>query len=300
MVVVMRQVWGPLLQCCKCMQLNTRLLELQRAKKWYGTKNQHAWEAGANPGPKGSKRQNPTAISEEPGAKTEHWEQRDGTVHAPCTQHHKAVGEHPSHPCPWPVDTPGADAVVQSLSHVGLFASLWTAARQAPLSVGFPRQEYWIGLPFPSLEDLPGPGSELLSPVFAGRFFTTEPPGKPRHTPTLTPFKEQACALLWEQAKEPVTHFGSPKFHCIRGSNKVLPEFLVWPLVNFTWLGKAKNSDQYQLFPQGVFLQDLHLLQQSYHCSKYFWIFFPFVEGMKRMESGTLVSLGFESTSSTK
>ena len=210
------------------------------------------------------------------------------------------VGELPSHPCPWPVGTPGASAVVQSLGHVGLCASLWTAARQAPLSMGFPRQEYWTGLPFPSPEDLPGPGSELLSPVFAGRFFTTEPPGKPRSTLTLTPFKEQACALLWEQAKEPVPRFGSPKFHCIRGSNKVLPEFLVWPLVNFIWLGKVKNPDQYQLFPQGVFLEDLHLLQQSYHCSKYFWIFFPFVEWMKRMESGTLGSLGFESTSSTK
>jgi len=50
---------------------------------------------------------------------------------------------------------------------------------QAPLSVGFSRQEYWSGLPFPSLEDLPDPGTEPASPALAGRFFTTEPPGKP-------------------------------------------------------------------------------------------------------------------------
>ena len=44
----------------------------------------------------------------------------------------------------------------QSLSHVQLFATPWTVARQAPLSTGFPRQEYWSGLPFPSPGDLPG------------------------------------------------------------------------------------------------------------------------------------------------
>ena len=52
---------------------------------------------------------------------------------------------------------------------------------QAPLSVGFFTQEYWSGLPFPSPGDLPGPGIEPTSPALAGRFFTTEPPGKPRN-----------------------------------------------------------------------------------------------------------------------
>ena len=50
---------------------------------------------------------------------------------------------------------------------------------QAPLSMGFPKQEYWSGFPFPSLGDLLGPGIKLVSPALAGRFFTTEPPGKP-------------------------------------------------------------------------------------------------------------------------
>ena len=48
----------------------------------------------------------------------------------------------------------------QSLSCVWLFATLWTVARQVPLSMGFPRQEYWSGLPLPTPGDLPDPESE--------------------------------------------------------------------------------------------------------------------------------------------
>ena len=55
----------------------------------------------------------------------------------------------------------------------------WTIAHRAPLSMGFPRQEYWSGLPFPSQGDLPDPGMEPGSPALAGGFFTAEPPGKP-------------------------------------------------------------------------------------------------------------------------
>ena len=58
----------------------------------------------------------------------------------------------------------------------------WTVAHQAPLSMGFPRQEHWSGSPSPPPGDLPGPGIEPASPgspALAGRFFTTEPPGKP-------------------------------------------------------------------------------------------------------------------------
>ena len=57
--------------------------------------------------------------------------------------------------------------------------TLWTVARQAPLSMGFPRQEYWSGLSFPSPEDLPHPGIEPTSPSLTGGFFTTEPQGEP-------------------------------------------------------------------------------------------------------------------------
>ena len=67
----------------------------------------------------------------------------------------------------------------QSLSHVRIFATLWTVALQAPLSMGFPRQEYWSGLPFPTPGDLPDPGIKRKFPALAGGFFTTEPLGKP-------------------------------------------------------------------------------------------------------------------------
>ena len=59
--------------------------------------------------------------------------------------------------------------------------SLWpqkTVAHQTPLSMGFSRQEYWSGLPFPSPGILPNPEIKPKTPVSAGRFFTIEPPGK--------------------------------------------------------------------------------------------------------------------------
>ena len=65
-------------------------------------------------------------------------------------------------------------ACAQSLS----CASPRTVARQALLSVGFPRQEYWSGLPCPSLGDLPNSGIESQSPALADRFFTTGPSEK--------------------------------------------------------------------------------------------------------------------------
>ena len=61
------------------------------------------------------------------------------------------------------------------LSHVQLFATLWTVYNQAPLSMGFSRQEYWSGLPLSPPGDLPDPGIELVSPVspaLAGGFLT--------------------------------------------------------------------------------------------------------------------------------
>ena len=61
------------------------------------------------------------------------------------------------------------------LSRVQLFCDPWTVAHQAPLSMRFPRQEYWSGLPIPSPGDLLNPGTEPISPALAGRFFTTEP-----------------------------------------------------------------------------------------------------------------------------
>ena len=68
------------------------------------------------------------------------------------------------------------------LCHVQLFATPWTVARQVPLSLGFLRQEYQSGLPFPPPGDLLDPGIEFTSPVspaLAGRFLPLAPSGKP-------------------------------------------------------------------------------------------------------------------------
>ena len=70
----------------------------------------------------------------------------------------------------------------QLLSHVWLFVTTWTVACQAPLSMGFSRQGYWSGLPFPSPGDVPNWGIKPGSPVslaLADKFSITEPPGKP-------------------------------------------------------------------------------------------------------------------------
>ena len=66
----------------------------------------------------------------------------------------------------------------KSLSRVRLFATPWTAALQALLSMGLSRQEYWSGLPLPSPGDLPNPGIIPRSPALQIDSFPTEPPGK--------------------------------------------------------------------------------------------------------------------------
>ena len=65
--------------------------------------------------------------------------------------------------------------VLSHFCRVRLFVTPWTVARQAPLSMGFSRQEHWSGLPCPPPRDLPNPGIEpqsLVSPALAGEFFT--------------------------------------------------------------------------------------------------------------------------------
>ena len=72
-------------------------------------------------------------------------------------------------------------SVLSCFSRANLFVTPWSVAHQAPLSMGFPRQEYWNWLPFPPPWDLPNPEIEPASPMslaLAGRFITTASPGK--------------------------------------------------------------------------------------------------------------------------
>jgi len=84
------------------------------------------------------------------------------------------------------------------LSHGQFFETPWIVAHQTPLFLGFFRQEYWSGLPFPLPLDLPDPLIKPTSPALAGRFFTTEPPGKYVMAPRLIKLnKTHPCLSLF-------------------------------------------------------------------------------------------------------
>ena len=71
------------------------------------------------------------------------------------------------------------------LSHVLLFVTLWTVAHQAPLSMGFSRQEHWSALLFPSAGDLPNSGMKPRSPALQADSLSSEPPGTLVHIDVL-------------------------------------------------------------------------------------------------------------------
>ena len=97
-------------------------------------------------------------------------------------------------------------------SVVWLLATLWTVACHAPLSMGFSRQEYWSGLPFPPPGDLPNPGIKLespASPALVGRFFINELSG------------------IWVVPKE-FGHFSHPQTAGIRILNILSAILVAW------------------------------------------------------------------------
>ena len=75
---------------------------------------------------------------------------------------------------------------MKSLSRIRLLETPWTVAHQAPPFMGFSRQEYWSGLPFPFPGDLPNPGVEPRSPTLQADALPPEPPGRPQT-------RDQAC-----------------------------------------------------------------------------------------------------------
>ena len=100
--------------------------------------------------------------------------------------------------------------VLRHFSHVQLFATLWTVACQAPLSMGFSRQEYWSGLPCTSPGHLPDPGSKpvsLMSPALAGEFFTIRATSEAYWLHAATAKSLQSCPTLWPRDDSPP---GSP------------------------------------------------------------------------------------------
>ena len=94
-----------------------------------------------------------------------------------------------------------SESVSQLLSRVRLFATPWTAALQAPLSMGFSRQEYWSGLPCPPPGDRPDPGIEPGSAASQADSLPSEPPGKPELflLPSPLPPQIPTGLLDWEK-----------------------------------------------------------------------------------------------------
>ena len=105
--------------------------------------------------------------------------------------------------------------VLSHFSRVQLFATLWTVACQAPLSLGFPRQEHWTGLPFPFPDDLPYPGIEpmsLMSPALASGFFTPSATWEAQNLPNsgVKPTSPDCRQILYC-----LSHQGSPIYHIL-------------------------------------------------------------------------------------
>ena len=86
---------------------------------------------------------------------------------------------------------------VKSLSRVRLFATPWTIAHQAPVSMGSSRQEYWSGLPFPSPGDLPDPGIEPRSPALQADALTSDPPWGIIHLPYISPIYKGYSLMIF-------------------------------------------------------------------------------------------------------
>ena len=124
-------------------------------------------------------------------------------------------------------------------SCVQLFVTPWTIARQAPLSMGFSRHEYWNGLPFPSPGDLPDPGikpASLTSPALAGRFFTTS-----------ATWEAEVRSMRQSQRPDQVQGEGSQTPLLDRRHTLKPPQHkCIGPKVQW-WLSEARRMEQWKL-----------------------------------------------------
>ena len=88
-----------------------------------------------------------------------------------------------------------------------LSATLWTVARQAPLSMGFSWQEYWSGLPCPPPGDLPHPGIKPRSPALQADSLPSEPPGKSHNAPTHLIVERKYNSYICNEKQSWLAHF---------------------------------------------------------------------------------------------
>ena len=128
----------------------------------------------------------------------------------------------------------------------------WTVARQARLSIGFPSQEYWSGLPFPSPSDLPNPGIKPTSLTLAGGLFIPEPPGKPSikwgsNVIILHVFNQLSQHHLLKRSSFPTECLWLP-WHDKNAIATVAIMFLCWPKSSFRFFHNVIWENPKELF----------------------------------------------------
>ena len=130
------------------------------------------------------------------------------------------------------------------------FATPWTVAHQAPLFMGFSRQEYRSGFPSSSPEDFPDPGIELMSSALADGFSTTEPPGKSWHCPTSKQHSSLKNALYYAKTKECYMYMCT----CTQRDGGI------WGRCRESWHNGVKGMKVFESFsPQGLHQSYLRL-----------------------------------------
>ena len=123
---------------------------------------------------------------------------------------------------------------MKSLSHVWLYATLWTVAYQAPLSMGFSKQEYWSGLPFPFPGDLSDPGIKPGSPALQADALLSEPQGNETEVDI---FLEFSCFFYdWTDAVHVNSGSSAVSKSCLN-----ISKFLVHILLNQSNLENFEN-----------------------------------------------------------
>ena len=153
--------------------------------------------------------------------------------------------------------------------HDWLFATLWTVIHQAPLSIGFSRQEYWGGLLLPSPGDVPDPGikpASLMSPALASRFLPLSPPGKPQSGRQVRIKREPRMALelyTQEVTRALSVHLAQPPVYDLNLQNEesLTPTRLKGPwFLNEHWFPPTPTSRYFYVVSSGCSTLSLSLL----------------------------------------
>ena len=153
--------------------------------------------------------------------------------------------------------------VLSHSSHVWLFATLWTVAHKAPLSVGFSRQEYWSGLPGPPPGDLLDPGFEpmcLKSPTLAHGFFTTSTTWEAQCASSTLYKYSTTCIILDVIYSKNISIFSSVQFSSVAQSCPILCDPMNHSMPGLPVHHQLLEFTQTHVHPVGDAIQPSHPL----------------------------------------